>query len=936
MASGSSGTSDAEENAGNDMESDLEEEEEALQYTGRKLYEQLQGGFHGCTDEMHHDARGRHMEEAGDNHYGLGQLFNEYPFPSVLGLSEMITPERLSRQDRGFPSQWAAMFEGIPQHGRQRLPMNVCLHEETTQAIPPDAAFDIDSFLGFATSLGVARKGLWYQPAPQMRQNMTTDVHIETQVYEGGGEPEQPTRVKHEMLKNVPHFLLGRPMGAHDITLFVLFPHIDVLGDKFHSLTHDQFSRWTDNIYMPAIHKFYKAHYTQHLPASYRSALDDSKAGQVESRQIQTASYQTQQSIGYHLQPEHLDDIWQDILQTIQTPGFGDFRDPELFFSAKGTKLQFKTNLARPTLFGAMEYFQSYIEDTLDFDHVQRDRFYVDLGKEVCAQTSVAPIQRLQFGEEPQVYLWKRCCLETYMGWMYEGHPPPKGGKAHQYFTQNMLYDAGSLTSITPRRSKHREGGLIYSQFYSSVKELYDATKTFPFANDAMEELALDPQIRTAARNAAGSRRRDAKIIENGYLAAKKRTRHALRDANGKSFGIREEHRITWFLYLEIMSRLQTHEAEERDDCPPHAWAVKTLVYLEFLWRSADKFATGFEVVRALADRQLVTWEETKMMAMFLRNLRYVFGGHLISRESPLWWSRREGTVGEPARLRVWYGLGFSNTLPAYKYCWIEPRIDWGVLQFNSDLTDEMLFGNDVLRGQYLKRGGQVQAFFDTTRRLELAMRWLTLHHETPAIKDRMLSWAVHIVLQQFRQDILHALASEIVEDRREEVLQGEKGFSLDYLEEIMANGCYLMSGNKTDFKRVSFLFDYLFGYQDERPRLHWEKKQFRVLYRRARTGIRRVSPETETEFVQRLFLWIPRYHWILPYPCYNALLQTTKEGRRMWYSIRKVDDAVSPEDQWEWGKKQWQRGKPEKIPGWVAWSKEEWDDWIERTTDDY
>jgi hypothetical protein len=49
------------------------------------------------------------------------------------------------------------------------------------------------------------------------------------------------------------------------------------------------------------------------------------------------------------------------------------------------------------------------------------------------------------------------------------------------------------LTSVILKRSKLREGGLIYSQFYGSVKEVSDATKYFPFKNDGFEELVLDP-----------------------------------------------------------------------------------------------------------------------------------------------------------------------------------------------------------------------------------------------------------------------------------------------------------------------------------------------------------------------------------------------------------------------------------------------------------
>jgi hypothetical protein len=102
-----------------------------------------------------------------------------------------------------------------------------------------------------------------------------------------------------------------------------------------------------------------------------------------------------------------------------------------------------------------------------------------------------------------------------------------------------MLYEASSLTSVTPKRSKSREAGMIDTQFYGSVKEISDVTKCKLFDNDGLEELALDPQIRQGARNVAGGLRRDAKIIERAYCGSKQRARDVLLDSMKKSFGIR-------------------------------------------------------------------------------------------------------------------------------------------------------------------------------------------------------------------------------------------------------------------------------------------------------------------------------------------------------------------------------------------------------------
>lgn len=914
---------------------DIEVQPTVVEYMVDKLYEQMLVEFHGCSEQEHTDQRRVHMTAAGDNHYGLNGIFNDSDFPSVLGAKDLLSTERLASQPPPSARQWEAMFCGRDR--RRRLPMNVCLHQEETQAVDAKVAFDVDSYLGFGNSLAMARKGVWCQFVPQMRQNMTANVHVETHTYTTDDDSDRPARATLAMLRDVPHFLLGRVEGTHDTTVHVLFPHLAKAQEKFVSLTKDQLTRWLDHAFLPAVHNVYDADYTQHLPGDFEHAYDNSKAHQVEGRQVETASYEAQQAVGYHLQPEYLEQIWNDIVDAVNhTPGLTDFREPQLFFSAKGRKLYFKTSDSRPTLLHVMEHFESFFTDVMDPAFVQLDRFFVDIGKEVCPQVHRLSRQTLHVDEEPQVYLRKRCCLEKYIHWMYDGQPPGLGD-GQLYFTQNMLHEAASLTSVTPKRSKQREGGLIYSQLYSSVKEIVDATKRFPFANDAMEEMALDPQIRRGARQAAGGHRRDARIVELGYLASKKRTRDALRASRQKSFGVREEHRISWELFLAFMNRLRLEDLEslgiELTDCPSYAWPVKTSVYMDYLWRSADKFATGFEVVRARCRQDLVTWEQTKMMAMFLRCLRFVFGGHLLRRESALWWSRRERYVGEPPRLRLWYGLGFNNTLPRYGYCWLEPRVDWEQLRFQSDVTDHMLFGNGVLRGQYLQRGQQVQAFFDTTRRLETALEWLERYRGVIVIRVRMILWIVHICLQQFRVDIMQTVKAEIHNQKREEALLGTKPFCLEHLEEIMADGVYRMSGNRSDFKVVSHLGHFLFDFEDGRIRKHWDDRPYRVLYRRALTAVSFLGRDMKQVFRQCFWRMLYQYHWILPYPCANALMQTTKQGQRMWYSIKVNEDRnprTAEEKDWIWAQKDWQPGTPKTLPEWMDWEKEGWERWID------
>jgi hypothetical protein len=901
----------------------------------------LQGNFHGCSIEDHLEHLHQHIAEEGDNHYGLDEIFNNEEFPSVLTSSRFMTAQQLTRQDPPTPAQWQSMFCGI--HPGYDRPMNVCLHAEETRAVEPRVAFDIDSFLGFISSLAAARQGIRYQPAPQVQQNIATDVHIQIPVFEENNDPELIPRSSLTLLKHVPHFLLGRVEGAHDIALYVLFPHLSVAGDEFVSLTREQLSRWLDRIFQPAVHRYCEADYTQHLPASYEHALSNSRAHNVEERLVDTASYRAQQAISYHLAPEYLEQIWTDILDTIaNTPGLGDFRDAQLFFTAKGTKLQFKTSPSRPTLLDAMENFQAYFERIIDLDFVYLDRFYVDIGKEICPRVGLLPSQHGGVDDEAQVYLWKRCCLEHYIRWFYDGRPPTVHGPGRRFYQQSMLRDACNLTSLTPKRSRLREGGLIYSQFYSSVKEVIDAAKSYPFQNDGLEEMALDPHIRQSARQIIGGRRRGIEIIQRAYTASKHRANTALRDSAKKSFGLREEHRVSWTLFQGLLTRLSSASRDDLeiilDDCPPYAWAVKTDIYLQFLRRNCDKFATGFEFLLARCHPQFVTWEQTKMLAMFLRGLRFALGGYDLRRESALWWSRREkeARAHRPAQTR--YGLGFCNTLRRHGYCWIEPRIDWSQLTFHSRVTDDVLFGNHVLRDQYLRRGGAARHFFDVTRKLELALEWLERYRENDEIQARLIWWMVFLCLQQFRIDVFGGIQSEIVPEEREEALQGMQPFCFEYLDRIMDDGVYLISGNRCEFQEPRQLELFLFSFDDGRTRTHWENRPFRTLYRRAVTVLlSQVDGEDlEEVFSRRLSRAFYAFHWILPYPCPAVFMQTTKKGQRMWYSIEPIALRGRPIDHleskdWQWARKNHRRGFPPAFPRYLSWAKEEWKEWIER-----
>ncbi len=215
-----------------------------------------------------------------------------------------------------------------------------------------------------------------------------------------------------------------------------------------------------------------------------------------------------------------------------------------------------------------------------------------------------------------------------------------------------------------------------------------------------------------------------------------------------------------------------------------------------------------------------------------------------------------------------------------------------------------------MLHGQYLQRGRQVQAFLDTTRRLEVALEWLEQYRAVEAIRERLPLWVVHICQQQSRIDVLQSVKAEIREESREEALTGTVPFCLEWFEQIMTDGVYCMSGNRCDFKVVSHLGHFLFDFEDGRIRKHWDERPYRTLYRTALTAVAFLGRDLKFTFRQHFWKTLYQYHWIMPYPCANTLMQTTKQGQRMWYSIRAREgvDAQTAEDKdWGWPQKDWQ-----------------------------
>lgn len=94
---------------------------------------------------------------------------------------------------------------------------------------------------------------------------------------------------------------------------------------------------------------------------------------------------------------------------------------------------------------------------------------------------------------EPETFLWQTSCLNAKkMAFIMD---VPRTGMQCTDFTWAQLADVSNLTIEPERCHPLLACGLVYSQFYSSTKEIFDSAKTYPFQDKIIEGLAIDKSL---------------------------------------------------------------------------------------------------------------------------------------------------------------------------------------------------------------------------------------------------------------------------------------------------------------------------------------------------------------------------------------------------------------------------------------------------------
>jgi hypothetical protein len=232
-------------------------------------------------------------------------------------------------------------------------------------------------------------------------------------------------------------------------------------------------------------------------------------------------------------------------------------------------------------------------------------------------------------------------------------------------------------------------------------------------ASSAVSDLLLKEAIgqgmlRIAANHATYS----AAACKQGYLNSKIRAHCNTQDAMQKSYGTREEHRISLKLFDAIRGGLLQELARARPGDERNFdfyYAIPSWALFGFLQTQINKYCLGFEYTLARTVNREVRWGETQLMILFLRALRLSYGGHQLGREPVIyrdtWTQKAKGNRLEQRK----QGLGLKATIEESGIGWFLPKVDWVMWAVKPEPAKSILLENTYIQMQYRRRWQAVQ-----------------------------------------------------------------------------------------------------------------------------------------------------------------------------------------------------------------------------------
>lgn len=502
-----------------------------------------------------------------------------------------------------------------------------------------------------------------------------------------------------------------------------------------------------------------------------------------------------------------------------------------------------------------------------------------------------------------------------------------------------MTNEAGGLTIASHAKGADLRGGLLYSQYYNVIKAPFDAQKIYALHHPIYENLALDPTYVLQLRRAAGGGASvaDLHAMRKAYIRGKNRAALNLRECEGKSFGTREEHRISLALFREIRRQWAATEPAIRQHRTLPAFLVPTVDVMNFLGAQINRHCFLFEYILGRT-AAMFTLKETVPMIIALRGLRHCYGSSRLYEEPVLFGDRwvqevppdhpddeeneafdAEAPNGRRVRAREYLGLGMRRSMEEHGFAWwMTNRFDWALWRFKPEPMKKLLAGNLLLRTEYRRRYNAIKGVHNMHSWMFTFGELFREHalgneHRRKAL-DLWLDVAHCYVIRLFDLaiwDVVHDRQGkengrELLEPALRDFPRGKPPpftfdamFPLFYSRHTNSNnqpcGPYLVRGGKQKKSDPREIIKFLFEWRDTFSRKGWATLDYRVATQKLYAIIHGTcGAERADAWFRQLLDGVLLTHWILPspHPSSTKLTSFTKQSahrdlvsRFMWFS---------------------------------------------------
>jgi hypothetical protein len=326
-----------------------------------------------------------------------------------------------------------------------------------------------------------------------------------------------------------------------------------------------------------------------------------------------------------------------------------------------------------------------------------------------------------------------------------------------------LTRDIGNLTITGKKRSMIRKGGLMYSQFYGMNKLQFDAVKHFPWddGDDTMALMALDKGYREALQATMGSKAVDMDICRQSYNHCGRRYLLGSRMNKDRSWGAREEHRMSLALVQAINAELHCRGDPElrRRKGPLPFYVHPTGVVNAFSEAVALPIASWYQETLGMAPEGMLEWTIRNSRSFNAFLLKNSYKGSMLYQHRFLWEKKVRGKRGEEVEK---VGLGLKAIIEKYGFGWLPNNMfDWSANSFTAGVADRFPFPIRTLEKRCQSRRGERAAMMDILQDMDQTIGRIKILGDNEGDRARrsfMLEWLATRVMRQYHQDVWDSL----------------------------------------------------------------------------------------------------------------------------------------------------------------------------------